>query len=365
MKILHIAAGLDAGGVEKLLWEYCSRIQSDDSSVIFDFVTHEKTVGLIEKKLLASGNKVFYVTPKSENIFRYIREICIIMKNGQYYVVHCHQGYTSFLPMLLAFMFGVKCRIAHTHMAYISKVSKLRRPFTFLTKLFATELFACSNEAAKWTWGANTLDKVIIMKNAINIKLYLYNDDTRRQISKKLGLEGKFVVGNIGRLLYQKNHKFLIEIFSEIKKLKKNAILLLIGNGDLKSEIKEQIKVLNLDDSVIFLESVNDAYNYYNIMDVFVLPSRYEGLGIVNIEAQANGLLCFASEGVIPKDAKVSELLTFVPLDETAESWAREIISHNNFNHKENMESVINDAGYSIDNEWIKLKKFYYNAVNK
>ena len=185
------------------------------------------------------------------------------------------------------------------------------RPFS---KKYATDYFACSELAGRWLFGDKTFEqgKVTIINNAIDLDKFKYDEKVRKEKRKELNInDDTLVVGHIGRFVAQKNHTFLIDIFSELHKKEKNSILLLIGQGPLIGEIKQKVETLGISDSVKFLGQRDDVNELYNAMDLFLFPSLYEGLGMVLIEAQANGLPCIASTEV-PKNARVSKKISFV-----------------------------------------------------
>ena len=185
----------------------------------------------------------------------------------------------------------------------------------------ATDLFACSKAAGEFYYGKEAVDsgKVKIIPNAINLEKYKFNEATRNKVRKELNIEDKFVIGHIGRMAPQKNQKFLLKIFSEVKKEKNNAILLMIGDGLLKSEIQKEINKLNIKDSVLLLGVRDDIPQLLMAMDVFVLPSLFEGLGIVAVEAQAVGLKCILSNRV-PREVDCGNC-EFIGLEESVDIW--------------------------------------------
>ena len=166
-----------------------------------------------------------------------------------------------------------------------------------------------------------------VIHNAINIKQFAYNQQKRDSLRRDLGIENKLVIGNVGRFHFQKNHEFLIRIFAEIHKRNKQSVLLLVGQGELEADIREQVRRLHLEEHVSFLGLRNDVSDLMSAMDVFLFPSVFEGLGIVAIEAQASGLPCIVSTEV-PQDAKVTDRIKFIPLSLSAEEWAKEAVSY-------------------------------------
>lgn len=364
IRILHIVPELDGGGIENLLLNYYKHMNRD--KFIFDFIVHGNRVGILESDFQKMNSKVFHIPTKHESIKSHINTMKKIIKNGNYDVIHAHQGTIGAIPMYYAKRAGIKIRITHNHMAYMEEsiTKKIVNLFLLpLLKKTSTHWFACSLDAGRFLWGNKAVEqgKVIIMKNAIDINKFAFNSIKRSKIRKELGIEGKFVIGCVGRLSYQKNHEFLINIFEEIYKKNKNSVLLLVGRGELEEEIKEQVKNLDLVEAVRFLGVRDDVADLLCAMDVFLLPTRYEGLGIVYIEAQASGIETFGSSIVVPNEAKVTELMHFIQLEKTYESWADEVLKYNNKNQRDNINEELKKAGYDIKIEAKKLELLYMN----
>ena len=199
---------------------------------------------------------------------------------------------------------------------------------------------------------------VYILNNAIDLDKYKYSKKIRDKKREELGIkENAFVIGHIGRFVKQKNHEFIIDVFNEIHKENKNAILLLVGQGPLMDEMKEKVKGLKLTRCVKFLGQRNDANELYQAFDVFFFPSLYEGLGMVAIEAQVSGLPCVVSTEV-PSIAKVTDCLEFLELEDTINTWKNTILDKLNEKRKSHIEEV-RKAGYDIKEEVKKLEKKY------
>lgn len=223
---------------------------------------------------------------------------------------------------------------------------------------YATDFWACSKEAGEWFYskqimqGANYKE----IKNAIDISQYKYDEDIRIAYRKKYGVEDKFVIGNVGRLQFQKNQLFLLDIFASVLKKKPEAILWMIGQGEDEDKIREKIQKLNLGTAVKMLGVRNDVPNLLQAMDVFVFPSVFEGLGIALLEAQATGLTCIASKDVIPEEVKVTPQLQFVSLEESAEVWADRILNAEYCEKRDTLFQLAMKAGYDINTEVGRLE---------
>ena len=237
---------------------------------------------------------------------------------------------------------GVKKRIAHHHQAYVSECHPglragitdfLKRILCFILripcKMFATHWLACSEAAAINGWGKNSVKKgeVIILPNAIDPERFKFDEKARKEIRARYGIkDDDFVIGHVGRFYPQKNHDFLIDVFYEVHKQKPSAKLLLLGDGPLQEKIRKKVKDLGIADSIIFAGLQKGPAPFYSAMDVFAFPSLWEGLGIVLLEAQYNGLPCVVSE-VVPKEAEISDGITSMDLNTSVQEWAKDVIS--------------------------------------
>ena len=359
IRVLQILGIVANGGVEAVIMNYYRNI--DKTKIQFDFVVHSDADENYINEVLAMRAKVYKVTPYNKNIFKFMYKIYHIIKFNHYQIIHSNMNVLSGFALLPAYLAGAKVRILHNHTTD-SKEEKLRslikrilRPFA---KLFANQYWACSKLAAKWMYGKNAVinGKVTIINNAIDLEKFKFNKEKRERLRKKLGLENCFAIGHVGRFMKQKNHEFLIDIFNEVLKQKENARLLLIGDGKLKPKIEEKVKNLGIERAVTFLGNRNDVQDLYNAMDVFVFPSFYEGLGMVVIEAQVNGLSVLTSDAV-PKEAKVTKNIRFLNLRQPKTEWCNEIL-------KAERKEIVNNEDillkkFDIKSESIKLEKLY------
>ena len=199
----------------------------------------------------------------------------------------------------------------------------------------------------------------MIVNNAINLKEYQFNAKKREQYRNKYHLNNKLVIGHIGRFNKQKNHKFLIDLFCKIKEERQDAILVLIGDGPLKKKMEKRVKKKGIEKSVLFLGVRKDIPELLQMIDIFVLPSRFEGLGIALIEAQASGLVCYASEST-PRDTQITELVKYLSIDEGVYYWEKEILkTQKNIVNRKNISSFIENTKFNIKVEAAKVENFY------
>lgn len=331
-----------------------------------DFLVHNISDTQTEEILESNGNKVFLLPKITPNNFISIyKELDSLFKNNKYDIIHCNMPNMAFVYFYFAKKYNIKVRILHSHQNKYSDniLHSIRNyPLVLLGKNMATNRIACSNLAGSFLFKKEKFD---IVNNAIDVKKFVYNSETRQIIRSKLGIQNKFVVGNIGRLTAQKNQIFLIEVFNEIYKMNKDSVLLIIGTGKLEKQLKAKVKKLNLEQNVFFIKETNNINEYYQAMDVFVLPSLYEGVGIVNIEAQASGLKTIVSD-VVPKEANiVEENFITISLNKPSKCWASEILKFNNNYKRRDYSEIVVQKGYDIHEQAEKLINLYKEYIKE
>ena len=265
--------------------------------------------------------------------------------------------------LLFAWLFRVPIRVAHAHAAAVDYPSVpqkiLAMAHHFCLKITATHLFACSDLAGKWLFGTLWKSKKsYVIHNGIDTCKFSFNPQVRDNVRLEYGLSDKWVVGHTGRFAVTKNHRFIISVFKELCKITNDAVLVLVGKGVLEQEIRELVKIDNLQDRVIFMGERENIQELLQGMDIFLFPSKSEGLGISLIEAQATGLKCFASEKVVPKDAAVTDLLTFLPLEESPAFWAKHILRAREYT-REDRSAYVRQMGYDASDSVDMVSKVY------
>lgn len=360
IRIAQIMGKWVGGGVEAVVMNYYRNI--DKEKIQFDFIFDNDSKDIPYEEIQALGGKVILVPPY-QKVFKYHKELKKVLKEGNYKIVHSHINTLSVFSLYAAKKAGVPVRIAHSHSTTNKKEWKknlLKQVLRPLAKKYATHYFACTEHAARWMFNDKEVNKenVYILNNAIDLDKYKYSKKLRDKKREELGIkENTFVIGHIGRFVKQKNHELIIDVFNEIHKENKNAILLLVGQGPLMDEIKEKVKELKLTRYVKFLGQRSDANELYQVFDAFFFPSLYEGLGMVAIEAQVSGLPCVVSTEV-PSIAKVTDCLEFLELEDTINTWKNTILDKVNEKRKSHIEEV-RKAGYDIKEEVKKLEKKY------
>ena len=362
IKVLNVISKLVYGGTESVIYNYYSNIDLENFE---SYIITRTAIDVdVVKKFENIGFKVYIVGDWEKHPYKVGIKIFKILKNEKFDIIHSHLSHTNFYFMILGKIAGIKIRISHSHLTYKDENFKQKlKHFIYkeLILLFSTNLMACTKAAAIDLYGKR--DGVFILKNAIDSDKFIYNKKVRDEYRRKLKInDGDFVYGNVGRLTKQKNQLFLLKIIYELKKKEKNLKLLLVGDGELKEKLFDEIKNLNLSENIIFLSNRDDVNCLYQAMDAFILPSLYEGLGIVLIEAQASGLQCYASKYVVPAEASITNKCMFISLDKNEVEWAEMILKNKNLSRKSEKEALIK-SGYDLSTEKNKLVNYYKTLI--
>ena len=364
-KILVFGMTEIAGGMESFIMNYYRNI--DKTLFHFDFLCNTYNSIAYEEELLNYGSKIFKFTARNNNYLKYEKELNSFFKKyaKEYdciWVNVCSLANIDYLK--LAKKYGIKKRIIHSHNSqnmdsFMRGI--LHRINRFFVEKYATDFFACSKEAAVWFYKKTLIDKVKIIKNAIEPNKYIFNNKNRKEIRKAFNLENNFVIGNVGRLHFQKNQKFIIDIFKEFLKKYNNAKLVLIGEGEDETRLKQKAALLGIEDKCLFVGAQNNVEQWLSALDIFLFPSLFEGVGIALLEAQANGIPILASSN-IPHEVKINDNFIFYSLKENSEIWAEKL-----FYIKENLprisyENILEKFivfGYDIKTEVKRIEKFF------
>ena len=364
MKILEVCVDLDGGGIDRYLLNYCSRIKE----IHFDFAVVDSKKGILEPEIEKLGSNIFRVPRQSKSVIANYKAMKKIISENNYDAVHIHLGYRSAVALFCAKMCGVKTRIVHAHIAAEPegfKKKAVRYVNTVLVKTLATHLAACGVDAAKWVWGRNAFEKgkVIVHNNAIQTEKYAFSVENRDAVRRELGIaDGTFVVGHVGRLCDQKNQMRLIDIFSKICYANSDSLLVLVGRGERKADIEQKVSELGIKDKVLLLGVRDDVQKLLSAFDVFVFPSTHEGLPFTLIETQCNGLYAVSADTVTPF-AKIGECVRFLSLNDSDEKWAQTAVEISKAGHKADGYEAVAAAGYDLEIEAEKLRKYYFNCV--
>ena len=361
VRIAHVIGKMRSGGVESVVMNYYRNI--DRTKIQYDvIIDNDSSNPHLQAEIESLGGKIITVPPYQKP-FAYHKALYQLFRQNHYPLVYSHMNTLSVFPLFAAWRAGVPIRIAHSHSTAghgetLRNIMKYTlRPFA---KVFPTHLCACSEYAGRWMFGDRAFDsgRVKVWNNAIDTSRFAYSESVRQDTRKALNLSEKFVVGHSGRFMTQKNHTFLIDIFAEIHRRREDSVLLLAGDGPLMNDVKAKVAGLGLSECVVFLGSVNDVERYYQAMDVFVMPSLYEGLGMSAVEAQVSGLPVVCSTE-LPVEAKICENLHFISLKDSASRWADEALRISEVHSRKDMTSSARKFGFDIRTEAVKLSEWY------
>lgn len=358
-KILLISTtSVDHNGITKIIYQYLSAMNRTD--INFTLLSSVKSDTKIIDEFKSLGINIKKIEFRNMKPLKYFIELRQYIANENFDIVHVHgNSATMFIEMLAAFLGQCKVRIAHSHNTTCThiRVHKVLKPFF---DILCTRRFACGYYAGKWLFGNKKFD---IIPNGRNLKRFVYNEIDRNEIRAKYNIENYFVLGHVGRFNNQKNHEFIIDTFSEVKKRKKNAKLILIGNGEKFEYIKTKVQKLNLENDIIFTGNIENVDKLLSAMDIMMLPSLYEGLPLVVLEWQASGLPSLLSD-CVSDECAITNLVKFKALDDGAESWASDILNMNINDRKKSSKYAISElkkAGYDINDAAEKLRNLYFN----
>jgi glycosyltransferase involved in cell wall biosynthesis len=326
IRVAQVLNRMDSGGIEAVVVNYYRHI--DRSRVQFDFFFAAGSALPQRQELQAMGAGLYELPPYT-HAAAYHKALTAALRRGGYPIAHVHLSTMSVFALAAAWRAGVPVRICHNHStAHWGEGKKtllkyLLRPFN---KLFATDRFACGERAGRWMYGDRCFARggVTVMPNAIDTAKFAYDPAARADVRAELGIpQGAFVVGHVGRFTFAKNHAFLLELFAQLRAARPEARLLLVGEGEREAEIRALTAQLGLSEAVIFAGVRQDVARMYSAMDVFCLPSRYEGMPLVAWEAQANGLPCVLSGEVSPEAVCGPNAVRLpLPPKETPARWA-------------------------------------------
>lgn len=348
---------MNRGGAETMIMNLYRNI--DRSMIQFDFIVHTEEKCAFDDEIKELGGKIFRMpTYMGKNHIYYKKCWNKFFDNHRNYkIIHGHVRSTAAIYLKIAKKHGL-VTIVHSHSTSSGKgvLAYLKNIMQYPIRYIAEHFFACSKEAGQWLFGNKV--NFHILNNAIETKKFALNNDVRNNKRKKLQLEDKFVIGHIGRFNAVKNHDFLIDIFHNVYKKNKKAVLVMVGDGALRQSIKEKVKYLGIENNVIFTGVRSDIPKLLQTMDIFVLPSLYEGLPVTLIEAQTSGLPCIISS-VVTEKVNISGLVEFISLKDSKEHWAEVILKYQSGFIREDAYKKVKKAGYDIKENAKWLESFY------
>lgn len=371
IRILHVFGKLNMGGAESRIMDLYRSI--DKSKIQFDFVVHGDERGFFEDEIESLGGRVFRVPQyKVVNQTEYVSAWKKLMAEhpDEFKMIQGHMTSTASIYLPIAKASGVKTTIAHVRSAGVDPGPKgiMTRILRMNLANKADYLFACSELAAISAFGKKAFNegRTTFIPNAIDTRKFKFNAAHREEVRAELGIENKFVIGHVGRFHYAKNHEYLLRIFKEVLDKKAlgqtdlDPVLMLVGAGPKMDEMKALAKELGIEEHVLFLGSKSDVYRYYNAMDCFVYPSRYEGLPGTVIEAQASGLRCLISDRIC-REVYVTDSIMGMSIDADEYIWADKTIESaaKAPKNREDYAAFVADAGFDIKTQAAKMEQFY------
>ena len=368
LRVLHSVSNMARAGIETTLMNYYREI--DRSQIQFDFLANKPVPGEYDEEIRSMGGRVF-VSPGLNPLHypqykRFMAEL--LHSNPEIGILHAHNEAMGYYALQSAKDAGLPVRIAHAHSTRI--IRDYKYPLKLVCKQLipgaATDYWGCGRDAGIYYFGEKRWQASgFVLRNAIDVSRFAFRQEIRDRLRQLHGLENCFVIGHVGRFNVAKNHSRLLDIFAEITKAVPEARLALIGTGELDCSVKEKARDMGIQDKVLFLGQIPDVSEWYQAMDCFVLPSLFEGLPVVGIEAQAAGLPCFFSDRVTD-EALLSPGARRISLRAEDAEWAGEIMAARR-SETERIQGtdIVRRAGYDIHEEARKLQEIYLEMAER
>jgi glycosyltransferase involved in cell wall biosynthesis len=350
-RILQVIDSMNLGGAQSFVMNVYRSI--DKEKVQFDFLLTTSKKGVFDDEIEALGGVIYRVPSRRKGVFKNWKALRSFFESHNYDCIHLHTSCPSYMePLIAAKRAGVKKIILHSHSSsgpkglYHKVMRGIYRP---RIKHLATHYFACSKVAGEWMYGKYVpSENITVIPNGINTSGFRYSQKVNDAIRKSIGVgSNSIVVGHVGRFAKVKNHDFLIEVFKAIHEKEENSFLLLVGNGTLLEDIKKKVHELELSKVVLFLSNRDDVNKLMQAMDVFVMPSLYEGLPVSLVEAQATGLPCVVSNSV-SKETALTKLIDFISLDNGINEWRDIILTKSKTSNREKFNDIVKESGFDI-----------------
>lgn len=358
MRVLQILPALNfCGGIENYVMNYYRHI--DREKIQFDFITHTNLECSFKEEIISMGGRIYelpvFTLRSLPNILSIIDDFFLKHKD-EYKIIHCHMANAACFYFWKAKKYGIENCILHSHQSSAADkfIHRLRNyPLLCIGVYLSTCKVACSNLAGKFLFKGSEFK---VIKNAIEYDRFSFDLEIRKKIREKYNIDEKLVVGHIGRFCAQKNQEFLVNVFADLCKKNKNSVLIMVGNGENREYIKHLVSITNISDKVIFVDTCNNVNEFYQAFDVFVLPSLYEGLPVVGVEAQASGLPCLFSDR-ISDEVLISRNSKMLSLNIGYQEWSKNILLLDLVRQDNN--SLIKSSGYNIYDELNVLESLY------
>lgn len=368
IRVLHSVSNMDRAGIETMLMNYYRHM--DREKIQFDFIVNKPKPGDYDDEIRSMGGRIFQSPGLNPlhypQYLRFVQDIAA--QDPTIKIVHAHNEAMGLYALNGAKHAGIRVRIAHAHNTRI--IRDYKWPLKMFCKQFlssaATDLWSCGRDAGIYFFGQKNWDaRGVILHNAIETNTFRFDPAVRAQMRARYGVADRLVLGHVGRFNVQKNHTRLLHIFAAFRKLQPNATLVLIGTGELEPQIREQAGALGIADSVLFAGLQSNVCDWYQMMDLFLMPSLFEGLPVVGIEAQASGLSCLFSDAVTD-EVLLSESAARFPLSADDSAWAAEILRLiRQRPDRTRGAEIICSAGYDIAAEATRLQERYLNMSKR
>lgn len=346
--------GLDLEGITSVIYNYSKAM--DPSGLRLYFLTYGELKPAVRERFEALG-EILFVSDRKQSTAAYVKDYAALLRAHSFDVVHINgNSGTMLIEVLLAKLCGVKNVLVHGHSTrtnhpFIHTI--LKHPMMWLSR----ECIACSEATGTWLYGSHPYT---LLNNAVELDKFRFEETLRQQYRKEFGIREEFLIGHIGHFTEPKNHFFLMDVFAAFHKLEPNSKLLLISDGPRFQQVQEKAAQLGLQDAVIFAGRRSDVAGIYSAMDLFILPSCWEGLPLVMVEAQMNGLPLLVSDAVT-KAAKCTERVWYKSLADGAQRWAEKLreLKSQSFDRRTDFRGVIAEKGFDIQVEAEKLRNLY------
>ena len=372
IRVLLLFTIMNRGGAETMVMNYYRHI--DRSKIQFDFMVHREQRGAFDDEIEALGGHIYRMPPiYPQNFCRYKKLLKLFFDDhDEYQIIHSHMSELGYFAFKETQKHKIPVRICHSHNApdfrhetFIQYLKLLPR-YYFIRRMrhLATDFFVCSHIAGLWHFGRSRENQFVLMRNAIEIGKFLYNKEDVNNIRNLFGFsQDQHIICHVGRFNKQKNHSFLIDIFYEIHKMDPSAVLLLIGDGELRAKIEKKVEVLHLQHNVRFLGVRNDVNLLLKASNTFLFPSLYEGLSVALVEAQATGIRCVTTNTLAKETIINKERVELLSLKDSAKEWANVVLCHKSDYNREDAASVLSRAGWDVCENARWLQNYYNDSI--
>jgi len=365
IKVIEKLKAVNNGGIEAFVFKNTFLIKNNDLEICY-YSDKKPADNCYDKRVSESGRRIDVSEGCEGSRIKKLFCFAAYCRKKNVGIAHIHMSSPiDFLSGAAAKLYGVKRVIFHSHSGDRPGSGVLKKTVYALSRLmmraFSSDFLACSEAAGRYMFGKKS--RFTVVKNGMDTAHFGFDASLRKETRDKLGIGDKMVIGHVARLCEIKNQRFLVDVFDCVHKMNPDTVLLIAGEGDYRKKIEKRISELGLEGSVIFAGSVEDPAPYYCAMDIFVLPSLSEGISIVAIEAQTSGLPAVCSDGV-PREAAVTELCSFMPLNASAEKWAEHILEKVSAFERRSYAEEVKSAGYDIADTARQLEEIYFSFEN-